>query len=226
MNLTIGTKVFRYDLALPPKSWDSDYRSKEYSHLNIDGFQKNHMGFYFFFDNEVVMHNTAKVACEKSNVNSYYMTHSELTREFKLLDLTGCSNPLLMIQKLIDVGIDILNDSYHIFCSDENPSFALLKDAVNYNLGIDILLWDRDVDIIQENSIVIQKYLSRWNCPYTILGQLLTDYSNGEIFKDELISKGFDGYCFDESIGGHTFCLLNSEGLSAPQTKIVNINEK
>lgn len=225
MELKEGTTLFRYDLQEPPKSWDYNYRSNEYSHLKIDGFQKNHIGFYFFFDNEVVMHNTAKVACEKSSVNSFYMTHAELTRELKLLDLTGCSNPLLMIQKLIDVGIDILNDSYHIFCSIGNPSFSIIKDAANYNLGIGIVSWERDVDMIQENTTEIQKYLSRRDCPYTILGQLLTDYSNGEIFKNELISKGFDGYCFDESVGGHTLCLLNSDDLSAPQTKIVNIKE-
>ena len=225
MELKEGTTLFRYDLQVPPKRWDYNYRSNEYSHLKIDGFQKNHIGFYYFLDNEVVRHNTAKVACEKSSVNSFYMTHAELTRELKLLDLTGCSNPLLMIQKLIDVGIDILNDSYHIFCSIGNPSFSIIKDAVNYNLGIGIVSWERDVDMIQENTTEIQKYLSRRDCPYTILGQLLTDYSNGEIFKNELISKGFDGYCFDESVGGHTLCLLNSDDLSAPQTKIVNIKE-
>lgn len=225
MELKEGTMLFRYDLQKPPKNWDYNYRSNEYSHLKIDGFQKNHIGFYFFFDNEVVMHNTAKVACEKSSVNSFYMTHAELTRELKLLDLTGCSNPLLMIQKLIDVGIDILNDSYHIFCSIGTPSFSIIKDAVYYNLGIGIVSWERDVDMIQENTTEIQKYLSQSDCPYTILGQLLTNYSNGKIFKNELISKGFDGYCFDESVGGHTLCLLNSDDLSAPQTKIVNIKE-
>lgn len=156
MELKEGTMLFRYDLQKPPKNWDYNYRSNEYSHLKIDGFQKNHIGFYFFFDNEVVMHNTAKVACEKSSVNSFYMTHAELTRELKLLDLTGCSNPLLMIQKLIDVGIDILNDSYHIFCSIGTQSFSIIKDAVNYNLGIGIVSWERDVDMIQENTTEIQ----------------------------------------------------------------------
>ena len=225
MNLTIGTKVFRYDLTLPPKIWDPDYRNIEYLQLNIEGIQKNHAGFYFFFDNKDVALNTAKVACEKSRMNSFYLTHAEITRELKLLDLTGCSNPLLMIQKLIDERIDILNESYQIFCSKDEPSFSILKETINYNLGIGLEPWERDVNIIHDNTIIIQKYLSRWNCPYTILGQLLTDYSNGELFKNELISKGFDGYCFDESVGGHTICLLNSEGLSVPQTIIVNIKE-
>lgn len=165
MNLTIGTEVFRYDLTLPPKIGDPDYRNIEYLQLNIEGIQKNHAGFYFFFDNKDVALNTAKVACEKSRMNSFYLTHAEITRELKLLDLTGCSNPLLMIQKLIDERIDILNESYQIFCSKDEPSFSILKETINYNLGIGLDPWERDVNIIHDNTIIIQKYLSRWNCP-------------------------------------------------------------
>lgn len=225
MELKKGTKLFRYDLELPPIGWDNNYRNQEYASINFDGYRKNHLGFFFFFDNEEVTYNTARIACMKSKNSNFYFTQTDINRNIKLLDLTGCSDPLLMFKKLKDADIDVLNNHYHIYTSRGTPSFEILRSVVNYNLSIDINPLDRKTEIVQRNVTLLQSYLSLAGYPYTFLGQLLTDYANGKAFKKELISKGFDGYCFDESIGGHTFCLLNSEDLSNPQTNIVNIKK-
>lgn len=219
MKLKKGTKLFRYDLEEPPQSWDVNYRNQEYTHINIDGYRKNHWGFFFFFDNENTMYNTAKIACMKLEYRKFYITQAEINKCIKLLDLTGCSDPLLMFNKLIEKDIDVLTNKYHIYTSKDTPSFEILREAVNYNLGIDVNPLERDFEIIRSNVTLLQRHLSCQGCPYTILGQLLTDFANGAAFKKELILRGYDGYIFDESEGGHTVCLLDSNGLGVPQTK-------
>ncbi len=47
-------------------------------------------------------------------------------------------------------------------------------------------------------------------------GQLLTDFTNGIVFKDMLLSKGYDGYIFRESHDSPTYCILDSDALSKP----------
>lgn len=223
MELKKGTKLFRYDLEAPPQSWDINYRNQEYTSISIDGYQKNHFGFFFFFNNDEVAYNTAIIACKKSRLSKFYFTQAETNNDIKLLDLTGCSDPLLMFFKLMEKDIDVLTCDYHIYTSKGTPSLEILRYAVNYNLCIDVDPLDREVEIIQHNVTLLHSYLSPDGYPYTILGQLLTDYANGESFKIELASRGYDGYCFDESEGGHTVCLLDYNALSSPQTRIVNL---
>lgn len=223
MELKEGTKLYRYDLQLPPNIWSIDYRSLEYSETVNNGYNKNHVGFLFFFDNEEVAVNTAKVAYRNRGLDKFYLTSTETLHYLNILDLTGCSNPLLMIQKLYTEGMDILRDTYHLYTDNGNHSLSVLKDIVNYNLCIGINPLERDVETIEKNTLLLQKYLSRSGYPYTILGEILTDFANGIEFKKELIAKGYNGYSFDESVGGHTICLLDSHCLSKPQTSIRDI---
>ena len=55
----------------------------------------------------------------------------------------------------------------------------------------------------------------------SMLGQLLTDFANGYVFKDILLNKGFEGYIFDEEQSSPTICILYSSKLSEPQHTVI-----
>jgi len=211
-----GTKIYRYDIVSTPKEWSDDYKNLEYAHCVIDGYKKNHVGFFFFFDNQQVTENTATVACNKYDKKEYALTECILNSNLKLLDLTGCANTSLMIMKLKEAGIDILTDDYHIYTHPDCPPLTILKEPFEYILGESTSPLDRSIALIQKYNNTINGYLNPIGYPYSILGQTVSDYANGIKFKEELIAHGYDGYCFDESIGGHTICLLNSTTMSKP----------
>lgn len=155
----------------------------------------------------------------------YYLTETAIEDDVKLLNLCGCRNPLLMFKKLFDCGIDILNNNYRIYTSDGQPTFEILKNAVKYNLAIEIEPEDRDVKKISDNTKLITHHLTDFKYPFTLLGQLLTDYDNGREFKKVLVAMKLDGYIFDETLDANTICLLNSEKLSPPQYEFINNQE-
>lgn len=223
MMIREAAKLYRYDIVKPPTNWSGEFKNPEYSQDIIDGYTKNDVGSYFFFSNEEVAINTAQEACRKRQLNGFYLTQTEVETNLKLLNLCGCSNTLMMVLLLHNVGIDIFNNKYKIYTHKDCPFLSELKDIIMYNLGICESPLDRDAEKIQDNNLKINEYLKPFGYPFTILGQTLMDYANGIEFKKELISKGFDGYCFDESIGGHTLCLLNADHLSNPNVNFITI---
>ena len=50
--------------------------------------------------------------------------------------------------------------------------------------------------------------------PY--LGQLLTDFGNGQHFKSLLQNAGFEGYVFMEQYASNTYCIFDSNKISLP----------
>lgn len=53
-----------------------------------------------------------------------------------------------------------------------------------------------------------------YNAPY--LGQSLTDYENGILFKSILEEKNYEGYVFFENPESNTYCIFNSDKISDP----------
>lgn len=53
------------------------------------------------------------------------------------------------------------------------------------------------------------------------LGQCLTDFENGFIFRQILKEKGFDGYVFVEEVSDPTVCIFDSSFLSEPTTQAI-----
>jgi len=58
-----------------------------------------------------------------------------------------------------------------------------------------------------------------WRVGYT--GQLLTDFSNGVAFKQQLQAKEYEGYLFMEEKDYPTICIFESGKLNAPTHLIV-----
>ncbi len=218
-----GTTIYRYDIASPPEKWSDDYRSLEYKDWIMGGHKKNHGGFYYFFSNKQVAVNTAKVACAKANKKEFILTECTITTHTYLLDLAGCRNTVLMFLKLKSLGIDVLTDNYHIYTDHDCHALSLLKEPSEYILSESISSSDKDIDLLEKYNNTIQSYLNIPGCPYSILGQTLTDFANGIKFKQELRDHYFDGYCFDESIGGSTIRLLDSSKLSPPSQQRISL---
>ena len=59
-------------------------------------------------------------------------------------------------------------------------------------------------------------------CPYW--GQLLTDFNNGDKFKELLQHNGYEGYSFMETYSSITYCIWNSDKLSKPIHEIIDID--
>lgn len=56
------------------------------------------------------------------------------------------------------------------------------------------------------------------------MGQSLTDFDNGEVFKEMLENNEFEGYVFMEDFISDTYCLLSSDKITAPEHEIIDIN--
>ena len=56
--------------------------------------------------------------------------------------------------------------------------------------------------------------------PY--LGQLLTDFGNGQHFKSLLQNAGFEGYVFMEELASNTYCIFNSDKNFTPNTSCLH----
>lgn len=219
--LSKGTPLYRYDLEKPPIDWDPSYKNLEYRDINIDGHSKNEGSLNFFFTDEQSTILTANQALKKFPAyKGFYLTKTQLVKDLRLLDITGCKSALLMFQKLIVSQIDVFNEKYLLY-DGVKSNFSILRDPVYYNLALNCNPIDREVEKIEENSKYIRESIEKYEqfgyYPFTLLGQLLTDYSNGVHFKQALQNKGFEGYSFDETIGAHTVCLFDTEVLTPPK---------
>lgn len=213
-----GTKLYRYDIIQPPSIWDISFRNPEYYNLGFEGLKKNAANFYYFFSNRETAINTGKKAIQKLNINHFWITETTIKTDMNLLNLTSCIDTVLMVLKLLDSNINILTNDYKLYNSGKTIPFSDFKEAIIYNMGVN-RPFPPDIELIKSNTDLITSFFNAPGYPYSLLGQYLTDFSNGIIFKDDLKKEGYNGYIFDESIGGHTICLIDSNNIESPSSE-------
>lgn len=213
MNIPTGTSFYRYDLLEPPKIWDRSYHSLEYSINDADGFlQKNQSSLLFFYDSESTTIKTAERALERHNKTEFWLTTAYVDKPLQLLDLRGGAT-LVILNNLYINGIDVFNSPLSLTGLPESAPLKSLE-PLYYHL--------------MQNAIGGEDYNDKWlrlhepfiypGSPYSLLGQRLTDFENGEVFKSLLLENKYDGYIFDESFGASTICLMDSTKLSTPES--------
>lgn len=200
-----GAILFRYDLIEPPMDWEVNYKSIEYS-LNGLGKPKNLANYFFFFSNEDVARKTASVAVKNTakEKDGYWLTSAYVLRDLNLLCLCG-NDTLYNLIKLHEAGFDVMTDEFSFYNNGVYKHFSELKEPFEKFLNSDF--FDIERKLALRDTIV--KPFDKYGFPFGLLGQTLTDYENGIPFAKLLADKGYDGYVFDESVGGHTVCLIN-----------------
>lgn len=217
--LESGDILYRYGLGSNyPNQWDCDTHSIEY--FSEKHGHKNQIGAFFFYDNETAALQVLSAAInnQKKKGNKIIeatMSTAEVTKEMRLLDLDSgiiaCSN---MLTCLYDLGIDVVTDDFYNYQKEKKFS-SIRKQFME--------LYSSDW---KEKSRAATDVNSFFYDLLPVLGQSLTDFGNGQIFKKLLEEKGFDGYVFMEEFSSNTYCLFSSINLSAPRHRSVDlINE-
>ncbi len=221
-----GTSLFRYDLIEPPIEWNSTHRNIEY--IGSKFGDKNAMSAFFFFNSEYQATETAKCAIKKAigmQNKSIWITRCSTLEDIKLLDLRQFYTIIDLLSYLIEEGYNILSTQYKSFFN-EGVSFDSLKNLyleIHYKIKGNASYYQDDqlMDEIIPISEQVEKFL---NIDLRMPGrfiQLITDYSNGVYFMEELKSKGYEGLIFNETIwgcqGSDTICIFSASKLSSPK---------
>lgn len=210
--------LYRYNLIEPPSSWTEDFKNPQYvsSHR-----AKNSIGAYFFYSKYETAVNVGKKAIKEAggDYNKLFITSAQLHQEANLLNLSlsiEAFEPEYMLDLLYDNGIDVLTDDFkHI-----NPSHKLSEIRDDYfrireaKKSGNQLKWN-DESCLKVNGFFLGNS--------SHLGQCLTDFENGFMFKQLLEEKGFDGYVFVEEVNDPTVCIFNSSFLSQPTTQVIQL---
>lgn len=143
------------------------------------------------------------------------------------MDLTGCSRIAQVLRVLEDANINVLTGTFSCYESAANVTTfeAKFSDAF-------LLLKEFDNCSSDERFRAAAKILKLANSLHllgttahdevSLLGQRLTDFGNGELFKTMLSANGFDGYMWNEGNPIEvTYCLINSEKLSPPKVEAI-----
>ena len=211
-----GDTLYRYDIVdTLAKEWDSNYHNPEYSE-SIYGV-KNDIGAVFLFDNKKVAKQTLSAAINRQREKGNVMRRATITTvcvidDIKLLDLStdivSCSN---LISRLYDLGMDVTDmDLINYYRS---VSFRTIHcDVIN--------LYSADWLKRMKSASNIGKF---FNCYCPLLGQTLTDFQNGRIFKNELEKRQFEGYVFWENPSSDTYCIFSSSKLTKPIHEIIDV---
>jgi hypothetical protein len=224
--LPIHQKLYRYCVGIePPQEWSPDFKNPEYVHS--PDRVKNGIGAYFFYTNRETAIKVAACAKEKllqeNPISSEaYITECNTTSQIELFDLQCKGDTTDMLNRLYDEGIDVLTNKYVLH--DGTP-FEKVRSNYFYDYSLSPCPSAEEInEIVQRriNDPEILKTFFRIG-KYSRLGQYLTDYSNGIIFKGELISRGYEGYIFDEEQSSPTICLFDTLKLSPPQHEKVTI---
>lgn len=194
--IELGLSLFRYNIEEPNSNWDSKFYALKSEYNYEDGTViKNEIGAYFFYDTKEAAINTAQVAVANRSENSFWLTQTSTQQEIKIIDFSNCSSVYDFVIILNDLEIDICIKGFKLngLCRD-------LSELVNCN---------NDTRLFPKYPIEIE---------LSYLGQLLTDFNNGEVFL-KLIAKNkmnIDGYKWRESTDGLTYCLFSNDKLSEP----------
>lgn len=212
--------LHRYDVECPPEDWNTDFKNQEYIYSEecVDLRIKNRIGAFFFFDNKGTAYCTGTIAAKKLNLKRIWLTETSIAKEIQLLDFSHFENISSLLLVFEEIGFDVLTDRFHKF----NPigackSFVEIRPLVEHIRQLDAKpdKTDRDhSEILNIANEIGQFFYGNHRIDY--LGQLLSDFTNGIVFKEMLLSKGYNGYIFRESHDSPTYCILNSDALSKP----------
>ena len=213
-NLPKGTRLCRYDLKNTPNNWDCNYKSLEYEYVGLG--PKNKIGAFFFYNSLADCERTAQNAHLKHEEAPLWITETELLKEVNLLDLRE-SHIVRILDRLFDAGIDVLRGDFVNHLKESNTYFSIRSSYLQ------IKQCTSPFEGLKHAREVLDFWGKSPNVGgnYDYLGQQLTDFDNGEVFKQLLQEKGLCGYCFYEgSRDGMpqvtTYCLFSSACLGAP----------
>ncbi len=222
MILPAHSSLYRYDLKKPPSQWSVDFH--EYHYVGY-GF-KNISGSFFFYDNIEDCHRTSKN--EKDFNGYYYLTLCHNVREINLLDIRA-KKMMGILTILYENNINVLVPEFNTYSLYEVRPLS----TISYDFEIFLhLLNNKEKNSIEDckqlnlaNKIADFIEPQKGNNNFRYLGQLLTDFDNGPVFKRMLIQKGFDGYMFYEhdidTPCVTSYCIFESSLLSSPICKII-----
>ena len=212
-----GDKLYRYDLGVKlDTEWLTDYSSPEYSFSEYG--PKNKIGLFFFYNDISATKNTlAQAVYNQKKIGTTYnygtITSCQVIDDIRLLDLEtemfSCSDKIRFLHQ---IGLNVITG--HFYNYQFKRSYSELQNALE-----DLLSTDQSLSSAAEN--VINEFFH--NLP-PLLGQSLTDFDNGEAFKEMLENKGFEGYVFMEDFISYTYCLLSSNKITEPEHEIIDIN--
>lgn len=216
-----GNFLYRYDIIEPPDELTTTFVNPEYSEGRM-GERKNQAGLFFFFSDEEVARNTAKVSIDKNGKDGYWLTEVKVNRNLLLLNLASFVRQSVdIIDLLLNEGIPVFDCGFVIHeGKNRMPLNGIKQTYEDYLVALDGMRQATDdeescryMNLVFSLKAAINDYIGAPLLPFTYLGQVLTDFENGHIFKSLLAAKNYDGYVFDESKGGHTVCLLNADDL-------------
>ncbi|PCJ81838.1 MAG: hypothetical protein COA57_13805 [Flavobacteriales bacterium] len=195
----------RYDIGETPEEWDSKSHclNTEYRDNNGKG-PKNKSGFYFLFDNIETTQAVAKIACNKNEIkDNYWLTITQTTDTISIIDFSKCKciHDILVI--LDSLNINIYNSNMIINGFEDKK----IDDLKTHNH------LTRVIPYISELMEV------KW------FGQMLTDFDNGETFKELANVLKIDGYRWCENINpyGLTYCLFDHNKIEQPSKRKILI---
>lgn len=212
-----GDLLYRYDLGEKlDAEWLTDYSSPEYSFSEYG--PKNKIGLFFFYNDISAAKNTlAQAVYNQKKIGTIYnygtITSCQVIDDIRLLDLeTGLYSCSDKIRFLHQIGLNVITERFYNY-QFKRP-YSELKDTFE-----DLLSTNKSLSLAAENAI--NEFFH--NFP-PLLGQSLTDFDNGETFKEILENNGFEGYMFMEDFISDTYCLLSSDKITAPEHEIIDIN--
>ena len=213
-----GDALYRYILMTPPpQEWSTCLHNPEYDSIELG--PKNIIGAFFFYDTPVAAKKVlAQAIVNQQKIENNYtyatVTCCLVTDDIILLNLeSGILNCCDMISALNRIGINIVSSSFYNY-KKHLPFSSITSEMKKLNSGDKI---ERET---AANSI------ESFFCYPPYLGQTLTDFNNGPIFKNMLKKKGLEGYVFMELLDSNTYCLFDSNKLTAPNhSKIVIAND-
>ncbi len=229
-----GNFLYRYDIIKPPAELTTTFVNPEYSEERM-GERKNQAGLFFFFSNEEVARNTAKVSIDRNGKDGYWLTEVKVKRNLLLLNLAlYVTQSVDIIDILLDEGIPVFDCGFVIHEGRNRKRLDGVKQMYGeYLVALDGMRQATDdeesrryTNLVFSLKAAINDYIGAPLLPFAYLGQVLTDFENGSVFKSLLAEKKYDGYVFDESKGGHTVCLLNADDLQINKVELEKCQNK
>ena len=140
------------------------------------------------------------------------ITEVAVQSDIVLLDLASgierCTNLLSVLR---EINLDVINDSFINYSQTGYPPFSAIKKDFDNIYSNDYSVKNKAADIVEKFFFTL----------LPLLGQLLTDFDNGFVFRKMLLEKGYEGYVFNEEPTSPTYCLFFPEKLSRPYHQII-----
>ena len=216
MKQEISTKLFRYDLRVPPEKWNDSYLNFEY---DFERGHKNQAHLYFFTDSIEIALELGKNAAIKNKIDQFYLTKTK-AKCLNLIDFRDKRNVFQMFDHLTDLEINLFRDDLRTF-EDEN-TFADLERAFN-------CFKDEENELKKFNCLSQLKLHSKSDYhDISLFGQRITDFENGNIFK-QIVKENYpfcDGYRWQEfqDDRGLSYCLFDCIKIMDKSTETITVN--